>query len=168
MSYSRLAQIHAEPRGTSSAVASVLFSRGGDGHQVTKSGSYIYHGDAARFHEWEFRTRLRAKAAGREPDKYADAMSRVVDGLRGEAFTIAKEVGLDRLWQPGSFEDADEMIKPGVDILIDAIRSSVFPLTTYEAKELFRQYCNPNGCLSRQTVNPCSNTYLVVAVAGNC
>ena len=74
----------------------------------------------------------------------------MVDGLRGEAFIIAKEVGLDRRWQPGSIEDADEMIKPGVDTLIDAIRSSVFPLTTYEAKELFRQYCNPNGPLSRQ------------------
>ena len=25
----------------------------------TKSGSYIYHGDAGHFHDWEFRTRLR-------------------------------------------------------------------------------------------------------------
>ena len=38
----------------------------------------------------------------------------------------------------------------GVDILIEAIRASVFPLTTYEAKELFRQYCKPTGSLSRQ------------------
>ena len=153
MASSRLTQIHSEPRGTSSAVASVLFSRGGDGHQVTKSGSYIYHGDAAHFHEWEFRTRLRVKAAGSEPDKYADAMSRVVDGLRGESFIIAKEVGLERLWHVGGDdmeEESDTPSKPGVDILIDAIRSSVFPLTTYEAKELFRQYCKPNGSLSRQ------------------
>ena len=85
MSYSRLAQLHAEPLGTSSAVASVLFTRGGDGHQVTKSGSYIYYGDAANFHEWEFRTRLRVKAANTEAEKYAEAMSRVIDGLRGEA-----------------------------------------------------------------------------------
>jgi len=25
----------------------------------TKSGSYIYHGEAGHFHDWEFRTRLR-------------------------------------------------------------------------------------------------------------
>ena len=101
MSYSRLAQIHSEPRGTSSAVASVLFSRGGDGRHVTRSGSYIYNGDASNFHEWVFRTQLRAKAAGKEPEKYAEVMSRIIDGLRGEAFIAAKEVGLNRLWQPG-------------------------------------------------------------------
>ena len=27
----------------------------------TKSGSYIYHGDAAHYHDWEFRTLLRIK-----------------------------------------------------------------------------------------------------------
>ena len=27
----------------------------------TKSGSYIYHGDAASFHDWVFRTRLRVR-----------------------------------------------------------------------------------------------------------
>ena len=106
MSYSRLAQIHSEPRGTSSAVASVLFPRGGDGHHVTKPGSYIYYGDASNFHEWEFRTQLRAKAAGKEPEKYAEVMSRIIDGLRGEAFIAAKEVGLNRLWHPGG--DAEQ------------------------------------------------------------
>ena len=74
MSYSRLHQNLTEPRGTSSAVASVLFTRGGDHHQVTKSGSYIYHGDAANFHEWEFRTRLRVRTAGTDSDRYADVM----------------------------------------------------------------------------------------------
>ena len=157
MSYSRLTQNLAEPRGTSSAVASVLFTRGGDHHQVTKSGSYIYHGDAANFHEWEFRTRLRVKTAGTDPERYAEVMSKVVNGLRGDAFTIAKEVGLERLWQAGQADSLDDMgsedttvvAEAGVDVLIRAIRSSVFPLTTYEAKELFRQYCKPSGSLSR-------------------
>ena len=146
-------------RGTSSAVASVLFTRGGDHTQVTKSGSYIYHGDAATFHEWEFRTRLRVKTAGTDPDRYADAMSKVVDGLRGDAFIIAKEVGLERLWFNGGVPneeqyhydgDWDTTYHAGVDVLIDSIRESVFPLTTYEAKELFRQYCKPGGSLARQ------------------
>ena len=194
MSYSRLAQSHHEPLGTSSAVASVLFTRGGEGHQVTKSGSYIYWGDAANFHEWVFRTELRARAAGTDPTKYAEVMSRIVDGLRGEAFIAAKDIGVDRLWQPGGEEEQEDWdegsehtefveeageaetveeeaaeekgkggkgksklkgkghsgtatppvttpVKPGVQVLIEAIRRQVFPMTTHEAKELFRQDC---------------------------
>ena len=108
MSYSRLAQSHNEPLGTSSAVASVLFTRGGEGHQVTKSGSYIYWGDAAHFHEWVFRTELRARAAGVDPTKYAEVMSKIVDGLRGEAFIAAKDIGVERLWQIGGEEEQEE------------------------------------------------------------
>ena len=33
----------------------------GGAHLETKSGSYIYYGDAASFHDWEFRTRLRIR-----------------------------------------------------------------------------------------------------------
>ena len=72
---------------------------------MTKSGSYIYWGDAANYHEWVFRTELRARAAGTDPVKYADTMSRIVDGLRGEAFIAAKDIGVDRLWQPGGEEE---------------------------------------------------------------
>ena len=203
MSYSRLAQSHNEPLGTSSAVASVLFTRGGDGHQVTKSGSYIYWGDAGNFHEWVFRTELRARAAGVDPVKYAEVMSRIVDGLRGEAFIAAKDIGVEKLWQIGGEEEQEDWeeesehtefvqeageaetaegeaaeekgkggkgkskpkgkgysgtttppvltpVKPGVQVLIEAIRRQVFPMTTHEAKELFRQYCRPGGPLSRQ------------------
>ena len=65
-------------------------------------------------------------------------MSRIIDGLRGDAFVIAQEVGLEDLWQRG---DAMAGITPGVDVLVTAMKTSVFPLTTHEAKELFRQYC---------------------------
>ena len=76
MSYSRLQQNFNEPRGHSSAVASVLYSRGGERHEVTKCGSYIYRGEASNYHEWEFRTRLRVKAAGDDPRFYAEAMTK--------------------------------------------------------------------------------------------
>ena len=78
MSYSRLKQTFNEPRGHSSAVASVLFSRGNDAHvRITKSGSYIYNGKASDYHEWG----LRMKAAGTDERFYAEAMSKVIDGL---------------------------------------------------------------------------------------
>ena len=142
-------------QGHSSAVASVLYTRGTDNAAVTKHGSYVYAGEASLYHEWEFRTRLRVKAAGGEPGRYAEAMSKVIDGLKGEAFVIAKEVGLDAIWEVGSTEVVTEdgttpAITPGVDVLIEAIKRHVFPLTTFEAKELFRQYTKPSGSLSRQ------------------
>ena len=126
-------------------MASLLFSRGTDKHEITKSGSYIYENQASNYHEWEFRTKLKMKAAGQEQDRYAEAMSKVLDGLRGESFIVAKELGLEKLCTPG-----DEFADPGVDVLIEAIKLSVFPQTTFEAKELFRQYTKSSGLLSRQ------------------
>ena len=129
-------------------------------------------------------------------------MSKIVDGLRGEAFIAAKDIGVDRLWQPGGEEEQEDWyeesehtefveeageaetaeeeaaeekgkggkgksklkgkgysgtttppvttpVKPGVQVLIEAIRRQVFPMTTHEAKELFRQYCRPKGPLQK-------------------
>ena len=64
----------------SSAVSSVLYLRDAAGnHAETRSGAFIYFGDAASFHEWEFRIRLRS--AGENGDQYIEAMSKVGDGL---------------------------------------------------------------------------------------
>ena len=80
----------------SSAVSSVLYLRDAAGnHAETRSGAHIYHGDAASFHEWEFRTRLRI--AGKNGDQYIEAMSKVCDGPRGDAFVAAQEFGFDNL-----------------------------------------------------------------------
>ena len=80
----------------SSAVSSVLCSGDAAGnHAETRSGAYIYCGDAASFHEWEFRTRLHI--AGKPGDQYIEAMSKVCDGLRGDACVAAQEVGFDNL-----------------------------------------------------------------------
>ena len=148
MAYSRLSNPLTEQRGQSSAVTSVLFDRGtADGLQETKSGGYVYKGDASHYHEWEFRTRLRLQ--GKNDQWYAQAMSAVVDGLRGEAFITAQELGLNALMQPA--DEFAEGLPSGLELLVKAMKLAVFPLTTHEAKELFRQYCNPSGALARQT-----------------
>ena len=147
-----------EERGFSSAVSSVLYYRGHDNFKETRTGTYIYRGEPASFHEWEFRTRLRVR--GKKGDGYVTEASKIIDGLRGDAFVVAQEVGLDTLWQSGSeavvADDEDDDFGPmiplqsGIDKLIDAMKKMVFPLTTHEAKELFRQYCKPSGSLARQ------------------
>ena len=74
----------------------------------TKSGSYIYDGSVAHFHEWEFRTEMRVTAAlgssgngkgdgkgddGDKKDNIAAAVNRIVEGLRGDAFDMAMDIG---------------------------------------------------------------------------
>ena len=126
----------------SSAVSSVLYSRdAAENPAETRAGAHICCGDGASFHEWEFRTRPRV--AGESGDQYIEAMSKVCDGLRGDAFVAAREVG---------FENLCEIIdgRPfGIDTLINHLRRMVFPLTEHESKELFRQYHSPGNKFER-------------------
>ena len=71
-------------------------------------------------------------------------MSKVCDGLRGDAFVAAQEVGLDNL------HEIVDGTPHGIDTLIRHMREMVFPLTEHESKELFRQCCRTGGPLSRQ------------------
>ena len=80
----------------SCAVSSVLYLRDAAGnHAETRTSAYIYNGDAASFHEGEFRTRLRI--AGKTGDQHIEAMSKVCGRLRGDAYVAAQEVGFDNL-----------------------------------------------------------------------
>ena len=160
----------------------------------TKSGSYIYHGDAAHYHDWEFRTLLRirlfdskkeveASPTGRSsepggPDSEVEArisphprpgrqdegaaasagpspkgddtgrdrsalVNKIVEGLRGDAFLIARGLGLETLTQEG-----------GLERLVERIKAHVFPRAQEEAKELFRAGQKAGGVLSRQPQEP--------------
>ena len=201
----------------------------------TRSGSYIYNGDPAYFHDWEFRTLMRLKlyedaikakaqkkasrrnsrrsptpqdeptdadaeveAPGEEPEGGGDlaslaaAMSRespsdtsrsskhgksskpsvtsrashgpkdlpkgddldelsasatqartemvqkVLEGLREEAFELARDIGVDVLTQPG-----------GLRKFVEKLRDVVFPRASEEARELFKVGQKP-GSLARQ------------------
>ena len=101
-------------------------------HAETRTGVNIYYGDAASFHEWEFRTRLHI--ACKSGHQYIEAMSNVCDGLRSDAFVAAQEDGLDNLCEIVNGRPR------GIDTLINHMRGMVFLLTEHESKELFRQY----------------------------
>ncbi|CAE7255946.1 RE2 [Symbiodinium natans] len=212
----------------------------------TKSGSYIYSGSAASFHDWEFRTRARvsqhrerqrrevlkdlrsshqlsrsasprkwvgggirspdrhtgdessgmaaspSSAPGRrrgrqagaesmssgdggeeeqQPQDYeveddgqasvetepvptlasvrdsdldmSDAVQKTLEGLRGDAFLIARDIGLERLLK-----------HDGIDLLIQKVKDQAFPLQGEEASELFRQGQLLTGPLSKQSGEP--------------
>ena len=114
-----------------------------DGVRGDALGAYIYYGDEASFHEWEFR--IRQRSAGKTGDQYIEAMSKVCDGVRGDALVAGQEVRFDNLCE------IFDGIPQGIDTLIQHMRGLVFPLTEHESKELFRQHCRPGGPLSRQT-----------------
>ena len=84
------------------------------------------------------------RIAGKSGDQYIEAVSKVCDGLRGDAFVVAQEVSFDNLC-----ELVDGRPR-GIDTLLQHVRGMVFPLTEHESKELFRQYCRPGGSFSRQ------------------
>ena len=80
------------------------------------------------------------KSASKSIDvDWAPLVNKVVEGLRGDAFLIARDVGLVELTKP------DGLVK-----LVSKIRSFVFPRAAEEAKELFRAGQKHQGPLSRQ------------------
>ena len=93
----------------------------------TKSGSYIYGGSVAHFHEWELRAEMRmaealassgnGKGDGDNQDKVASAVNRIVEGLRGDAFGVAMDIGKETL-----------LTKEGISRLMKMFRSSLFPI----------------------------------------
>ena len=111
----------------------VILARCFENHAETCIGEYIYYGDAAIIHAWEFRTRL--YIAGKNGDHCIEAMSKVCDGLRGDAFIAAQEAGFDNLR-----EIIDGRLC-GIEALISHMREAIFPSTEYEPERLFCQPC---------------------------
>ena len=73
----------------------------------------------------------------------SECVSKILEGLRGGAFSIARDIGLERLLKPD-----------GIDHLIEQIRQQAFPLQSEEASELFRQGQLLSGSLAKQQGEP--------------
>ena len=102
----------------------------------TKSGVFRYDGSPGGFHEWEFRTR--ARYYGTKKEDKTQLGSRVLEGLSGEAYLVARNLGIDILSE-----------KEGVMKLIGAMRERIFPYLADEAKILYREGQRKDGLLSR-------------------
>jgi hypothetical protein len=106
-------------------------------HTETKSGVYIYAGAPGDFHEWEFRTKARFLSTKEEDRKLCGP--RVLEGLKGDAYLVARDLGLEVL--------AEET---GVDKLVTAMRDHVFPSLEDEAQLLYHHGQKADGILARQ------------------
>ena len=66
-------------------------------------------------------------------------VQKVLEGLRDEAFELARDIGVVVLTQPG-----------GLRKFVDKLRDVVFPRASEEARELFKTGQKP-GSLARQS-----------------
>ena len=70
----------------------------------------------------------------------AELIQKVLEGLRGDAYLAAQDLGAETLMRDG-----------GIETLIATLKKIIFPLQSLEAKELFRVGQMQHGPLSRQT-----------------
>ena len=78
------------------AASTLRFERSGAKTQETKSGVPVYDGSASGFFEWEFRTLLKLQACADDEER-KKLGARVCEGLTGEAFKCAMDIGLVEL-----------------------------------------------------------------------
>ena len=94
-----------------------------------------FSGSPSEFYNWEFRAR--AELAGTKKEERILVAPRLVKGLTGDALSVARDVGLEKLSEENGF-----------DTLVAALKKHLFPLSKDEARELlvfvvrqWAQYC---------------------------
>ena len=79
------------------ALASLRFQRNAQDYEESRQGVTVFAGDAASFHEWQFRLQIKKSLCTAE--ELPALTAKVVDALRGEALSCAMEIGLAKLRQ---------------------------------------------------------------------
>ena len=104
--------------------------------QETQKGFIIYSGGPRDYPQWVFKTELKMQCT--TPDKWKEAVERLIESLRGDALQIAMRIGAAWLTQ----ED-----KSGIDELKTRMKAHVYPQIKEEVKALHREglmaaYCH--------------------------
>ena len=109
------------------ALASLRFQRNAQqDYEETRQGMTVFAGDAASFHEWQFRLQIKKSLC--KAEELPALTAKVVDALRGEALSCAMEIGLAKLMEAN-----------GLDLLVQKVQERLFPQRTAEARELLKQ-----------------------------
>ena len=127
------------------AVSSLKFSAYARAPEENKQGFLIYDGNAKEFRTWCFRTGLKLASALSQCDtaeERAKAVKRsaanITEVLRGDALQVAIDIG------------EDDLLKDlGVDMLIEKMGDSLFPMVQEEALDLYKEGHKSNGILTR-------------------
>ena len=101
----------------------------------------VFAGDAASFHEWQFRLQIKKSLC--KAEELPALTAKVVDALRGEALSCAMEIGLAKLMEAS-----------GLDLLVQKVQERLFPQRTAEARGLLKQGMRIGGPMSRVPGEP--------------
>ena len=101
----------------------------------------VFAGDAASFHEWQYRLQIEKSLC--KAEELLALTAKVVDALRGEALSSAMEIGLAKLMEAN-----------GLDFLVQKVQERLFPQRTAEARELLKQGMRIGGPMSRVPGEP--------------
>ena len=123
------------------AFASLRFQRNEQDYEETRQGMTVFAGDAASFHEWQFRLQIKKSLC--KAEELPVLTAKVVDVLRGEALSCAMEIGLAKLMEAN-----------GLDHLVQKVQERLFPQRTAEARELLKQGMRIGGPMSRVPGEP--------------
>ena len=123
------------------ALASLRYQRNTQGYEESRQGMTVFAGDAASFHEWQFRLQIKKSLCTAEELPVLTA--KVIDALRGEALSCAMEIGLAKLMEAN-----------GLDLLVQKVQERLFPQRTAEARELLKQGMRIGGPMSRVPGEP--------------
>ena len=96
------------------ALASLRFQRNAQDYEKTRLRMTVVAGDAASFHEWQFRLQIKKSLC--KAEELPALTAKVVDALRGEALSCAMEIGLAKLLEAG-----------GPDLLVQKGAGTAFP-----------------------------------------
>ena len=114
------------------------------GEKAQPGALLVYSGEPTEYYNWEFRAK--ARIAGTKKEERPLVTARLVEGLQGDAFQVARDIGLSKLEGESGFE-----------LLCSRLRSVIFPLQKQEAKELLRLGQMSGSILSRQSGEPMSS-----------
>ena len=113
----------------------------GDAVALSKTGIPFYDGSAMMFDEWKFRVSakkaaLEGKEAAEKKQGLMDLAARILDGLSGDAFSAATDIGIEKL-----------VSEEGVDLLVERIRQGLTGKKILEAKDLYKEGLRDDGIL---------------------
>ena len=69
------------------ALASLRFQRNAQDYEESRQGMTVFAGDAASFHEWQFRLQIKKSLC--KAEELPALTAKVVDALRGEALSCS-------------------------------------------------------------------------------
>ena len=123
------------------ALASLRFQRNAQDYEESRQGMTVFAGDAASFHEWQFRLQIKKSLC--KAEELPALTAKVVDALRGEALSCAMEIGLAKLMEAND-----------LDLLVQKVQERLFPQRTAESRELLKQGMRNGGPMSRVQGEP--------------